>query len=263
MKHCAGGAFSLILFFGLMMGCTSKDQIKKALVEDPTILAEAIEKNPSVILEALNKAVRLAQENDGKKREDEEKKQLEEAYKNPLQPQLRADETYRGSQDGVLTLVEYSDFQCPYCARGFETVMTLMEKYKGKLRFVYKHLPLEFHPQAMLASQYYEAARLQGAEKAFQFHDRLYKDQSKLKNGEAFFKEVAKSIGLDLKKLETDVKSEAVKTRIEQDIKEAQSFGIQGTPGFVFNGVPVKGAYPTEHFEGIVEELKKRNKITL
>jgi protein-disulfide isomerase len=254
----------LVLLLGLsLLGCTSKDQLKKMLAEDPTILTEAIEKNPSVILEALNKAVRKAQEEEGKKRQDEEKKQLEDSYNNPLQPVLRADEAIRGTKGAPLVLVEYSDFQCPYCARGFETVLKLLEKFKGKIQFVYKHLPLDFHPQAMIASQYYEALRLQSEEKAFAFHDKLYKDQGKLKNGEAFLKDLAKSVGGDMAKLAKDINSEAVLKRIKEDEEEAKKFNFQGTPGFVFNGVPVRGAYPAEHFEQIAEELKKRGKVKL
>lgn len=255
----------LSLFVMLMLsfvGCTSKDQLKKMLAEDPTILAEAIEKNPSQILDALNKAVRNSQENDGKKRQEEEKKQLEESYNNPLQPVIRSDEAIRGTKGAPLVLVEYSDFQCPYCSRGFETVLSLLEKFKGKIQFVYKHLPLDFHPQAKIASQYYEALRLQSVDKAFAFHDKIYKDQDKLKNGEGFLKELAKSVGGDMAKLAKDINSESVLKRIKEDEDEARKYNFQGTPGFIFNGVPVKGAYPVEHFVQIAEELKKRGKVT-
>ena len=113
---------------------------------------------------------------------------------------MRADESYRGNKDAPITLVEYSDFQCPYCSRGYKTVLSLLDKYKDKIRFVYKHLPLSFHPQAMITSQYYEALRLQSAEKAFKFHDKVYDEQKKLENGESFLKEVAKSVGADMGK---------------------------------------------------------------
>ena len=115
----------------------------------------------------------------------------------------------------------------------------------------------------MASSQYYEALRLQNPEFAFKFHDELYKNQSKIKSGEKFFKSVAKKIGANMAKLQKDVKSKAVQERIDADLKEAAKFGMQGTPGFILNGVPVKGAYPTSHFVGIVEELKKREKLSL
>jgi protein-disulfide isomerase len=254
---------SFLAFVLLASACTTKDDLKKMIKENPEIITEAIEANPSQFIEALNKAVKVAQEGEGKRRQDEEKKALEDSYNNPIQPNLRADESFRGNKDAPITLVEYSDFECPFCSRGFNTVMELMDKYEGKIRFVYKHLPLSFHPQAMPASQYFEAIRLQNPAKAWEFHDRIYKDQRKLQNGEAWLKSIAKELKVDLAKLAIDVKSEAVQKRIDEDMAEAAKFGFQGTPGFVINGIPVKGAYPINHFEGIVEELKKRGKLSL
>lgn len=247
----------------LATACTSKDDLKKMLKENPDIITEAIEANPNKFIDALNNAVKAAQEGEGKRREDEEKKALEESFNNPLQAEIRSDESFRGNKDAPITLVEYSDFECPFCARGYNTVTELMKKYDGKIRFVYKHLPLSFHPQAMPASQYYEAIRLQDPKKAWEFHDRIYNDQRKLQNGEAFLKAIAKDLKVDMKKLEKDIKSEAVQKRIDADMAEAAKFGFQGTPGFLLNGIPVKGAYPASHFDGIIEELKKRGKISL
>jgi protein-disulfide isomerase len=254
---------SLVVLLAMTVGCTSKDDIKKMMKENPEIITEAIEANPEKFIDALNNAVKNAQEGQSKKREEDEKKALEDSFNNPLQAEIRPDETFRGPKDAPITLIEYSDFECPFCSRGFNTVMELMEKYKGKIRFVYKHLPLSFHPQAMPAAQYYEAIRLQDPEKAWQFHDRIYKEQRKLQNGESFLKSVAKDLKVDMKKLEKDVNSEAVKKRIAEDMEEAAKFGFQGTPGFLLNGIPVKGAYPTAHFDSLIEELKKRGKISL
>jgi protein-disulfide isomerase len=248
----------------LATACTSsKEDLKKMLKENPEIITEAIEANPAKFIDALNNAVKIAQEGEGKRREDEEKKALEQSFNNPLKPELRADESFRGDKDAPLTLVEYSDFECPFCSRGYGTVMELMQKYKGKIRFVYKHLPLNFHPQAMPASQYYEAIRLQSPEKAWQFHDAIYKNQRALQNGEKFLEAEAKKLKVDMARLKKDVKSEAIQARIDADMAEAAKFGFQGTPGFILNGVPVKGAYPTSHFEGLIEELKKRGKISI
>jgi len=247
----------------LAAACTSKDDLKKIIKENPEIITEAIEANPEKFIDALNNAVKNAQEGQSKKREDDEKKAFEESFNNPLVAEIRADETFRGPKDAPITLIEYSDFECPFCARGFNTVMELMNKYKGKIRFAYKHLPLDFHPQALPASQYYEAIRLQNEEKAWLFHDAIYKNQRALQNGEKFLKEEAKKLKVDMKKLAKDIKSEAVNKRIDQDREEAAKFGFQGTPGFLLNGIPVKGAYPAAHFDGLIEELQKRGKLKL
>jgi protein-disulfide isomerase len=251
----------LILCFAMTSCQVNKDQLKEMLKKNPDILTEAIQENPDKFIEALNAAVKSAQSGQAKKRQEDEKKQLEESFNNPLKPQIRADEMFRGDKNAEITLIEYSDFECPYCKRGYTTVMELMEKYKGKIRFVYKHLPLSFHPNAMPASQYYEALRIQKEDYAAKFHDELYENQGKLRQGEKFFKAVAKKIGADMAKLAKDVKSDAVKKRIEEDLAEARKYGFNGTPGFLINGVPVKGAYPASHFDGIIEELKKRGKI--
>lgn len=259
----------LVLCLGtvLLASCTSdekmKQQMTKLLQEDPKILTEAIEKHPAEFITALQNAAKNAQEEMGKKREEDEKKKLEESFDKPLVAEIRSDEAIRGPKDAPLTLVEYSDFECPFCSRGYATVNDLMKKYNGKIRFIYKHLPLSFHEQAMISAQYYEAIRLQNEQKAWQFHDEIFMNQGKLKNGTAFLDASAKKVGADMAKLKKDLNSDAVKNRIAADMKEAADFGMQGTPGFLLNGVPVRGAYPAEYFVTLVDELVKRGKVKL
>lgn len=259
----------LVVFLSVAMlsSCTSdeklKEQMTKILKDDPKVLTEAIEKHPAEFIEALQKAAKNAQEEMGKRREEEEKKKLEESFDKPLVAEIRKDESIRGPKDAPITLVEYSDFECPFCSRGYETVQALLQKYNGKIRFIYKHLPLSFHEQAMISARYYEAIRLQDEKKAFAFHDEVFKNQRKLKNGEAFLQATAKQVGADMARLKKDLGSDAVTKRIEEDQKEAANFGMQGTPGFLLNGVPVRGAYPTEYFVNLVQELEKRGKLKL
>jgi len=190
---------------------------------------------------------------------ENQKKEFEKSFKNPLKPALDSSTRFRGSKNAKYTLVEYSDFQCPYCARGAQNVEALRKKYGADLRFVFKHLPLtNIHPQAMPAAQYMEAIALQSSEKAWEFHDKLFANQSQL--GEPFFKETAKTLGVDLKRLEADVKSTKVADRIQADMLEAQGFGFSGTPGYLLNGIPVRGAYPVEHFDAIIAQLSQEKK---
>jgi protein-disulfide isomerase len=260
-------ALVMLLCSFLIMSCTSdekmKQQMTKILQDDPKVLTEAIEKHPAAFIEALQKAAKTAQEEMGKNREADEKKKLEESFDKPLVADIRADESIRGPKDAILTLVEYSDFECPFCSRGYDTAMALMKKYEGKIRFIYKHLPLSFHEQAMVTAQYYEAVRMQDPKKAFAFHDEIFKNQRKLKNGVAFLDATVKQVGADLAKVKKDMNSAAAKTRIDEDMKEAAKFGMQGTPGFILNGVPVRGAYPPEYFDGIVDQLVKKGKVKL
>ncbi len=263
--------FSKLLVFLLgallISSCTSdekmKQQMSKILADDPKVLTDAIAKHPAEFITALQNAAKNAQDTMGKAREEEEKKKLEESFDKPLVAVIRSDESIRGPKDAPLTLVEYSDFECPFCSRGYQTVMELMAKYPGKIRCVYKHLPLSFHEQAMISAQYYEAIRLQDEKKAFNFHDEIFKNQAKLKNGAAFLDATAKKVGADLAKVKKDINSQGVKDRIDADVKEAGSFGMQGTPGFLLNGVPVRGAYPADYFSGLIDELQKRGKVKL
>ena len=241
----------------------SEKQLAETLKKNPKILTDAIKENPAEFIEALNEAVKSAQGDLRKKQEEAERKKLEESFDNPLQAQIRDDEYIRGPKDAPITLIEYSDFECPFCTKGFKTVQDLMDKYGNKIRFIYKHLPLSFHPNAMPAAQYFEAIRLQSEDKAGKFHDKIFADQGGLRKGEKFLKKLAKDVGADMNKLAKDVESKAVKERIAQDMAEAKKFGFQGTPGFLLNGIPVKGAYPTSHFVQIVEQLKEKGKLSL
>ena len=254
---------SFVLLGLVAVGCSDEKSVREAIKKNPDIIIEAIKANPSAFIDALNEAVRVAQKDQASKREEDEKKQLEESFNNPLQAEIRSDELIRGTKGAPIVVIEYSDFECPFCRRGYTTVLGLLKKYEGKIQLIYKHLPLSFHPQAMIASQFYEALRLQSDKLAIAFHDEVYENQQKLKNGKAFLEASAKKVGANMEKLKKDLDSKAVTDRIEADMKEAEKFGFQGTPGFLVNGVPVKGAYPEEHFVSIIDELKKRGKISL
>lgn len=254
---------SLLAAMMLFSGCVNEKQLGEMIKKNPSIITDAIKENPTAFIEALNEAVKKAQADQRSKQEEEEKKKLEASFENPLVPEIRSDELIRGTKGAPIVVVEYSDFECPFCRRGFNTVMELLEKYKGKIQFVYKHLPLSFHPMAMPASKYYEALRLQDEQKAIKFHDEIYENQGKLKNGEKFLQEAAKKVGANMSKLKKDLESEAVTARIEADMEEANKYGFQGTPGFLLNGIPIKGAYPVSHFEDIIAKLKAKGKLKL
>jgi protein-disulfide isomerase len=227
-------------------------------------LKKALEANPDLVLSALKKAdktkffefiVEAQQDFQRKKvREDaaREEAEREKAFKNPLKAEI-ANSLQRGPASAPVTIVEYSDFQCPYCSNGYKNIEELRKIHGDKLRVVFKNLPLNFHPLAMPAAQWLEALALQSPEKAWAFHDALFENQSKL--SEEYFKELTKDLGLDVAKAATDAKSEAVQKKIEADIQEAKKFGIEGTPAYLINGVPLRGAYPVDAFEKIIARV--------
>ena len=231
----------------------SRDELKKALDANPDILIDVLKNNKNALFEIVNQAAQEEQARRQQEEEAAEKKEFEESFKSPKTPEINAKTRVRGDAKAKFTLVEYSDFQCPYCGKGFQIMEALRKKYGADIRFIFKNMPLPFHPLAMPAAQYLEAVAMQSSEKAWVFHDKLFQNQDKL--SETFYKDTAKALGLNVKKLETDAKSQAVKDRIETDIKEAKNFGFNGTPGFLLNGIPVRGAYPVEFFESIMQRL--------
>ena len=250
--------FKFVVLAGLAMvlwGCApSASQLEKVVSENPDILFNTIKKHPDKFIEVVNQAARQAQMQARKNEANAEKERMEEEFKNPKKPEIGENRAIFGTKGAPITIVEYSDFQCPYCAKGYNTVKEVMAEYKGKVQVIYKHLPLDFHPLAMPASEYFEAIALQSASKAEKFHDMIFENQKKLNSDkEKFLKSAAKKAGADMAKLAKDLKSDAVKKVIAADMAEAKKFGFSGTPGFLVNGVSLKGAYPFSEFKKIID----------
>jgi len=139
----------------------------------------------------------------------------------------------RGPKDAVITITEFSDYQCPFCARAEPIIEEALKAYPTQARFVYKHFPLtSIHPNAMGAAQAAAAAQMQG--KGWEMHDLLFKNQRALQPEK--LKEYAQEIGLDVAKFEQDMNSDAVKKQVEADMAEARKLGVRGTPTIFVNG---------------------------
>ncbi|MCB9061166.1 MAG: thioredoxin domain-containing protein [Halobacteriovoraceae bacterium] len=259
--------FLLTTAFLVACNPVDKDALKKIIKENPDIVTEAIEANHKEFLEAFQSAAKKYQTEMAEKKRVEEEKQLQATYDNPFVPSITEQDAVYGDRNAPIKLVIYSDFQCPYCERGFKTVQSLLQKYGAKIQYIFKHLPLSFHPHAMPAAEYFEAIRLQSTEKAFKFHNYIFQNQSKIERGAPFLEKAAKEVGANVSRIKKDLAdnkiASTIREKINADMEEAKKFGIQGTPGFIINGVPVRGAYPAEHFETVVEELIKRGKLTL
>lgn len=245
--------------FTLVQCAPSAKQLKEAVEKDPSIMFVAIEKDPEKFIEVVNKAAQEAQKKQQEKMVDDEKKQRDAEYANPLKPEVDEARVIFGKKDAPITIVEYSDFECPYCSRGYQTVKQVKAEYGDKVRVVFKHLPLEFHPMAEPAARYFEAVAMQSHEKAEKFHDKVFEGQNELKTGkENFLKKVAKDVGANMTKLEKDLKDEKITKRIQSDMEEAQKFGIRGTPGFVINGISLRGALPFNEFKEVIDKHLKK-----
>lgn len=245
-------ALAALAFFATSCAKMIEDTIKK----NPELVFKAIEAKPKEFFEVIQKAQVEAQKADRANREDRQAKQMETEFKNPKKPLIDPSRAIFGAKSAPITIVEYSDFQCPYCSRAAETVSAIFKKYGDKVRLVYKHLP--FKPNAEPAARYYEAIAMQSADKAKKFHDILYQNQKKIYGGEPYLKEVAKKVGADLNKIASTKDSAEITKRINSDRAEAEKFEISGTPGFIVNGVTVRGAYPIEHFVKIIDRHLKK-----
>ena len=161
----------------------------------------------------------------------------------------------RGPVDAPILLVEYTDYQCPFCNRVQPTLTALMERYDGQIRHVFKNLPLPNHPQAKLAGEAALCAQDQG--KFWEFHDWLFANQRTM-NRESMVTAAAE-LGTDQEIFTACIDQGTHATRVLNDTTEARSFGITGTPGFLVNGRVLTGAQPIEEFEAIIdEELERR-----
>lgn len=155
---------------------------------------------------------------------------------------------------GRVLLVEFSDFQCPYCGRALAPLKQFMEDYQDRVILTFKHFPLtSIHPQAVPAAQAAWAAQQQG--KFWEYHDELFANQSRLADG--LYGELAKKLGLDLNRFERDRNSEAAKKAVTADAELAESLGLEGTPTFLMAGEPVQGAPSPEAFKAAFERASK------
>lgn len=237
----------------------SASQLKKAIENDPSIVFVAIEKDPEKFIEVVNAAAQNAQKRAQSKAQEDETKSRDAEFANPLKPEIEAGRVIFGKADAPITIVEYSDFQCPFCSKGFNTIKQIEAEYKDQVRIVFKHLPLDFHPLAMPAAKYFEAIARQGADKAEKFHDAIFTNQAELNaKKENFLKDTAKKLGADMKKLAKDLEDPTILERISKDMDEAKKFNISGTPGFIINGVSLRGAYPAEEFKVIIDRHLKK-----
>lgn len=163
----------------------------------------------------------------------------------------------KGPSNAPIELIEFSDFQCPYCLSANPTVQQVLHTYGDRIRLVYRHFPLPNHPNARPSAEASQCADEQG--KFWQYHDALFADQSKL--SDADLKARAAALGMDAPRFNACVDSHKYKAAVDTDIKEGDQAGVSGTPAFFINGRLLSGAQPYEAFKRMIDEeiaLKKQ-----
>ena len=174
---------------------------------------------------------------------------------------IRGD-SYQKKVDGAkITLVEFGDFECPACGAAYPVVTQLLNDYKGKINFVFREFPLPSHPNGPIGAEAAEAAGANG--KFFEMYDALYQNQKEWgedKNPMQFFEKYAKLIGLDVEKFKADVNSKKFDARIQKDIADGNSLGVNATPTFFLNGEKITGGLPYNDFKAKFDAILNASK---
>src|SRR5438093_1262750 len=155
-----------------------------------------------------------------------------------------------GGTKAPVTIIEFSDYQCPFCGRAESTVDEVMKHYGNKVRLVYRDFPLPMHAQARPASEAASCANAQG--KFWEYHATLFANQTAL--GEDQLKEYAKNVGLDAAKFDQCLKDKPFKAAIDKDVADGERVGVNGTPAFFINGRMLSGALPFDKFKEVIDE---------
>lgn len=156
----------------------------------------------------------------------------------------------RGNPDAPITIVEFADFQCPYCRKVEPTLQALLKKYNGKVKLAYRDFPLsQIHDHAEGAAEASHCALSQG--KYWEMHDAMFADGAKL--DEAGLIKVAAGLGMDQNSFESCMKSAMYKTLVQQDAAAGSHAGVEATPAFFINGEFLSGARPEDDFAGIID----------
>jgi len=167
----------------------------------------------------------------------------------PTRYEVAAEGPSRGPDDARVTIIEFSDFQCPYCKRAIPIIDELVEKYPEDLRIVYRHLPLASHSRARPAAEASVCADGQG--KFWEYHDTLFANNRKLSDDD--LTGYASEIGLDLDLFKQCLISPETRETVQSDMDAARTAGISATPAFLVNGVLISGAKPVNEFIQVID----------
>ncbi|MEL7083290.1 MAG: DsbA family protein [Cyanobacteria bacterium J06597_1] len=236
--------FAVVLSLVLLTSCSATQS--SANLEQQVL--DIIRANPDIVLEA----VQSYQAEQQAAAQSETLAQYEVALQG-----IAADPTSeigqsptKGSEELQYVLYEFSDFECPFCGRSQPVISEFLENHP-EVTLVYKHFPLaQIHPQAIPAAQASWAAQQQG--KFWEYHDALFANQGRL--GDDYYVELASALHLNRAKFERDRQSAA--DAIRRDLELGEAIGLNGTPFFTLNGVPLPGAVPVEALETALEQAK-------
>lgn len=171
---------------------------------------------------------------------------------NPSAPLVRPENPTLGPVDAKVTIVEFADFQCPFCHDSYPVIRSLMVRYGDRVRFVYRHFPVSsIHEYAQSAAEASVCAAAQG--KFWPYHDRLFQNQSQL--DATNLERYAAQVGLDFDLFRTCLVAPTTRQIVAQDLADGQALGVAGTPTWFINGEKIEGSIPEDLFAGVIDKL--------
>lgn len=246
--------FQLVALFAVclaLISCSPPAQSGNSAQADPKLkeqVLQIIRENPEVLLESVQAY---------QQRQEDQLKSARQSFLQQMKTDPKAvigNSPSMGAASQQVVLLEFSDFQCPFCARAHETVNQFMAKHQDKVTLAYKHFPLtNIHPQALPAAKAAWAAQQQG--KFWEYHNGLFEQQKQL--GDELYVTLAKTLNLNLDQFNQDRNSPAAETAVQQDVQLARTLGIDGTPFFIMNGETFSGAIELSEMENILARVAK------
>lgn len=238
----------------LLAACTpatSDNAVRRSLQDNPDMVLDALAQRKTELFALV---VAGQQENQDAQRQAKQAEEL----KKPLAPTVDPDRAIRGPAQAQTLVVVYSDFLCPYCAQGAKTLKEFMARHPDSVRVLFKHYATD--DLSRQAAIIYEALAAQDPKLAFAFHDELFASQREIEQaGEPALYALAVKLGADVSRLKKDLRNPKFAKRVDDDVAEARSFGIEGTPTFVLNGVSIRGAAPVDEFEDVLRQVARQH----
>ncbi len=220
--------------------------LEQILNEHPDLVLNVLRKNSELVLD-------IAQDGSTKRRKRSLEAQWRQDRKIDKDVNIKERPIW-GKSDAPITVVEFSDFTCPYCQQAANNLKLIMKDYPNDIRLVFKHTPLSSSPISILASEFVIAAGYQSKEKARELYEAIFEKRAKLlEQGEEFLKAEAQRIGLNVTKLEKDAGSKKTEKILEEDLADATNLSVEGTPYFLVNNIVIRGALPYELFKAAFE----------
>jgi protein-disulfide isomerase len=242
-----------LLSASFLMPAPAFAQSKPKPKVDPALeqqVLEVLRKNPEVIYQVLKKFGEEQRAEQERKAKTEQVAAIQKLFQDPKT--LIASSPTIGSTSNKILLVEFSDFQCPYCSKSQEILKQFMAKHKDKVTLVFKNFPLtQVHPEALPAARAAWAAQQQG--KFWEYHDELFANQAKLSNN--FYLDTAKKLKLNLAKFQSDYA--IADTAILNDFKLGRAVDVQGTPTLILNGMVVEDPQSIAALEQLLIKVGK------